>query len=158
MWTRDNVSTQLINLIVVLQRLMLSQQWLSNCKRRWGGSGSREGLDRHEMWALRSGLRLCCNNRKWLNSALSQSQVSTVHTFYSQRRHREWRRKGKSHTSVTILPQRSSENDPHRLHLLNIQTKKKWHYSFRMIIYTIYKWYRRKVFVLFPYYCTAWRP
>ena len=102
-------------------------------------------------WDL--GLRLYSNNRNLLSSAVSQSHVNTVHTSYSQHRHREKKKKkkkeNKPHISNTVLPQKSMNDPtpPPSLPLPSPITQTKLiHYTFRMSIYTIHKWYRTAPF------------
>ena len=102
-------------------------------------------------WDL--GLRLYSNNRNLLSSAVSQSHVNTVHTSYSQHRHREKKKKkkkeNKPHISNTVLPQKSMNDPtpPPSLPLPSPITQTKLiHYTFRMTIYTIHKWYRTAPF------------
>lgn len=97
--------------------------------------------------------------RKQLNSAFSQSHVNTVHTSYSQ--HCQW--KIASHFKHSLVL------EEHRWFPRPTPITKLIHNTFRMIIYTIHKWYRtaplkrnnKKTtthYCAFPYYCTVWWP
>lgn len=93
------------------------------------------------------GLRLYSNNRNLLSSAVSQSHVNTVHTSYSQHRHRG-KGKKKEKENLTFQTQsrlRRAWMIPFPTHPPLTQTKL-IHYTFRMTIYTIHKWYRTAPF------------
>lgn len=95
---------------------------------------------------LTSGLQLYSNNRKQLSSAVSQSHVNTVHTSYSQECHLK---KIISHFKYGPTLEENEQSAWTKLKTI--------HYTSRMNIYTIHKWYntalfpnaKRKVLVLF---------
>lgn len=94
------------------------------------------------------GLRLYSNNRNLLSSAVSQSHVNTVHTSYSQHRHRGKEKKKKKKTSHFKHSPASEEHEwSHSPPSPPPLTQTKLiHYTFRMTIYTIHKWYRTAPF------------
>lgn len=104
---------------------------------------------------LKSGLQLYSNNRKQLNSAVSQSHVNTVHTSYSQQCHPpkndltlqtrsclggEW----------TISP---NQTDNDTLYLQDEYL----HYS-QMVQYSSFYKRKKESSCAFPYYCTVLWP
>lgn len=108
--------------------------------------GRHQSNEKAQFW-LRSGLRLYSNNRKQLNSAVSQSHVNTVHTTYSQHCHQ---REKQPHTSNTFLSQKS-KNDPSKTETLYLQDDY-LHYSQMIQNSSVFKMQQQKVkrfFVLF---------
>ena len=106
--------------------------------------GRHQSNEKAQFW-LRSGLRLYSNNRKQLNSAVSQSHVNTVHTSYSQHCHQ---RKKKTHTSNTFLSQKS-KNDPSKTETLYLQDDYLHYSHYRTAMYSKCNNKQRKGFLCF---------